>query len=491
MKASIFIGPSIELAEAKRLLPGAHFHGPAAQGDLLSAFDLDRPDIIGLIDGTFHQNLSVWHNEVLYLLSLGVSVFGASSMGALRAVETERFGTVGIGTIYRWYRDGVIVGDDEVALLHGEVDVGYRALSVPQVNVRASLERGVSEGRLEVDILDRVLAISKSIHYPERSVPTLLERCGSAEIPSSHLAAVQLALTTHYVDVKREDARELLTAISDVIEGRAERPKKVEFEFIRSSVFDNLYNLDRKVLMEEGAVTLQRVAEHYALYCTDFWKTRTAAIDRSIVLAFGMLLNLTVTEEEAVAERDLFLAARGLRSPDKILDWLHRNAFSEADLGEYVMQEVICRKLRRWALTARSMDRGCKRLLDELRAQGVFEHWAKDAVQHDSVVAAYVDQPEYEFAKTENPAVLADRHARHGGVEVRGDARLWAEDAGFYDVDALAAAIRRATVYDEVRERISRSVSALDGEGASLLDDLVRGQLDASTMQAPSVSGNS
>ena len=35
-------------------------------------------EIIGLIDGTFHQNLSVWHNEVCYVLSRGVAVFGAS-----------------------------------------------------------------------------------------------------------------------------------------------------------------------------------------------------------------------------------------------------------------------------------------------------------------------------------------------------------------------------------------------------------------------------
>jgi hypothetical protein len=49
----------------------------------------------------------------------GVHVFGAASMGALRAAEMHSLGMVGIGTIFQWYRDGKIVADDEVAVRHG------------------------------------------------------------------------------------------------------------------------------------------------------------------------------------------------------------------------------------------------------------------------------------------------------------------------------------------------------------------------------------
>ena len=48
----------------------------------------------------------------------GIQVLGASSMGALRAAELHGFGMIGYGTIFEWYRDGLIDGDDEVALWH-------------------------------------------------------------------------------------------------------------------------------------------------------------------------------------------------------------------------------------------------------------------------------------------------------------------------------------------------------------------------------------
>ena len=78
-------------AEARDLLPIAVFRPPAQQGDLLASVNQGGANVIGLIDGTFHQNLSVWHNEVCHLLSRGVIIYGASSMGALRAAETDCF----------------------------------------------------------------------------------------------------------------------------------------------------------------------------------------------------------------------------------------------------------------------------------------------------------------------------------------------------------------------------------------------------------------
>src|ERR1700733_13907783 len=122
MVVSIFLGPSLPISDARSLLADAVYHPPAEQGDLLATVARDGAEIIGLVDGTFHQNLSVWHNEICYLLSQGITIFGASSIGALRAVETARFGMIGVGQVYEWYRDGVITCDDEVALLHADAN---------------------------------------------------------------------------------------------------------------------------------------------------------------------------------------------------------------------------------------------------------------------------------------------------------------------------------------------------------------------------------
>ena len=55
------------------------------------------PDAIGIVDGFFHQQPSVWHREILYALSQGVPVFGGASMGALRAAELADYGMTGVG----------------------------------------------------------------------------------------------------------------------------------------------------------------------------------------------------------------------------------------------------------------------------------------------------------------------------------------------------------------------------------------------------------
>src|SRR5262249_43282458 len=270
MNVSVFLGPSMPLAEARDLLPGAVFRPPAQQGDLLACVNLDGANVVGLIDGTFHQNLSVWHNEVCYLLSRGVVIFGASSMGALRAAETDRFGMVGVGQIYRWYKDAFITGDDEVALLHGDEASGYPSLSLPLVNIRASVALAVSRKRMSDANAAQLIETARAIYYPDRQAETILQGCREARFTAAQVNAARRVLMEDYVDLKKADACEMLIAIRRLLDGIDPPPKSVPFKFARSSVFESLYNLDQRVLAEKGEVTLQEVAEYFALNSPDF-----------------------------------------------------------------------------------------------------------------------------------------------------------------------------------------------------------------------------
>lgn len=470
MIATVFLGPSMPIEEARRILPLAVFRPPAAQGDLLAAASHDGAEVIGLIDGTFHQNLSVWHNEVCYLLSRGITIYGASSMGALRAAETEKFGTVGIGRIYSWYRDGIITADDEVALLHGDQDSNFRPLSEPLVNIRATMQRVVSEGLLGKEFSDRVIEIARSLYYPDRLIPLILQRCREMGLPEEKVGTAERALTTNYVDLKRADAREMLLTIAHVLDGSLQRPKATPFEFARSSCFQTLYDLDRKVETEEGSISLQEIAEHVALHCVEFAELKRSALHRDIVLFLGRLLDVRVTPADIAAEREAFCAERNITSPEHLRQWLQRNACSEDDLSEYLAGEAVCHRLRRSALRARSFDRGCRSLLDELRIRGIFSHWAKEASEEVNIVTAYRDQPDYKYIWSEHPARLSERHAAHGKVHIMGDARVWAEDAGFEGVEQLADAIRRAVIFEDVRDRISRQLKVLEPAMMALYD---------------------
>ena len=173
MKLIVFLGPSLPWAEARKLAPGARLCAPARQGDVWRALQ-KRPRAIALIDGVFEAQPSVWHHELLDALDAGVAVFGAASMGALRAAELASFGMIGIGRIYRWLQEGVIQDDAEVALLHAGREQAFRALTLPLVNVRAAALEAQRQRLLTPLLARRLIESAGRIFYQERSWPAVL-----------------------------------------------------------------------------------------------------------------------------------------------------------------------------------------------------------------------------------------------------------------------------------------------------------------------------
>jgi hypothetical protein len=455
MKVCVFVGPSISLTEARAILPEAHFRPPAAQGDLLSCLRQDQPEVIGLIDGTFHQNLSVWHTEICYVLNQGVAVYGSSSMGAIRAVETEPFGMIGIGRVFEWYRDGLITADDEVALLHGLEDTGFCPLSVPLVNIRASLQQAVAQGWIDTEVRDYVTSVAQAIHYPQRQIAAILEKCDHTCITQEAFESVHRALTIGYVDVKREDARRLLRTIQKYRSAPPLSPP-VPFQFNHSGGFDGLYNIDRRVKRGDIEIPLQSIAEHVALYSPEFEELRASSLHQAICLFFAGLVEVSLTDQDVENARVRFLRDRALDTPDAIHDWLQQNDLSHSDFKDFIRQEAICAGLRRWILEIGQFDRGAKYLLDELRRRGIYSLWADRAAEETALADSYCELPEYASVRSQDPALLAQQHGQSTGVCITGDAAAWGEERGFENIVGLESALRRASVCQDVRNRIAR-----------------------------------
>src|SRR5690348_7830328 len=110
MKPVVFVGPTLSRHPVLASKAFA-WRPPATEGDVYRAA-MKRPEAIALIDGQFENVPSVWHKEILWALSQGIAVFGAASMGALRAAELDRFGMIGVGAVYEAFRDGRL-GDDD------------------------------------------------------------------------------------------------------------------------------------------------------------------------------------------------------------------------------------------------------------------------------------------------------------------------------------------------------------------------------------------
>ena len=225
MKAVIFAGPS--LPPRVRAAGPFEWHPPVRQGELYRVA-LERPAVIGIIDGYFETTPTVWHKEILWAMAQGIHVFGAASIGALRAAELDAFGMRGIGRIYEDFRDGVLTDDDEVAVLHGPAELGYPPVTEAMVNMRATLDAAVRDSVIAPPLAERLTTAAKALFYKERTWPTVLD----AAAVSDGAALTRLAawLPNGRVDQKRRDALTMLDFIAAHLAAESP-PLKVDYDF--------------------------------------------------------------------------------------------------------------------------------------------------------------------------------------------------------------------------------------------------------------------
>ena len=216
----VFVGPTLPRAEVEAALPRAEVARPVIAGDILAMMarpPRKRPTHFAIIDGTFERTAAVWHKEILYALEQGVAVFGAASMGALRAAELHAFGMVGVGKIEAAYRSGELTRDDEVAVAHAPEEFAYRQLSVALVNVRFGLRAALAKGRISQRVADHVFASASQMFYRERTWAALRDELDALSLPAAakkQLDALRAAWLAEPPDQKASDARALLKLLA-------------------------------------------------------------------------------------------------------------------------------------------------------------------------------------------------------------------------------------------------------------------------------------
>ena len=237
MRIIAFAGPSIA-RDRIEAVANLECRPPVSQGDVFRAAK-SSPDAIAIIDGYFEGVPSVWHKEILWALAQGIPVFGASSMGALRAAELHPFGMRGVGEIFEAFRDGIYEDDDEVAVVHAPAELNYRPLSLAMVNARATIRAAAEAGIISAETANTLTGIGKRIFYPHRDWPEILRRAGDETIDHVEIESFADWLPQGERDLKQQDAMRLLDVLAGLDQSGAARHEP-DFHFEWTVMWDRV-----------------------------------------------------------------------------------------------------------------------------------------------------------------------------------------------------------------------------------------------------------
>src|SRR6266851_4055190 len=315
MSAVIFTGPTLSAVDARMVLD-ADYRPPAAEGDVYRAAQ-GHPHLIGIIDGYFERIPAVWHKEILWAMSHGIHVFGAASMGALRAAELDAFGMEGIGAIFEAYRDGSLEDDDEVAVAHAGPEFGFRAVSEAMVDIRFTLGLALDAGALGAETYAALEAAAKALFYPNRNYAVILERAADLGAAEDELLRFREWLPTGRASLKRDDALAMLNAIGDRLASGLE-PKRVKYAFENTWMWESAWRLEGDVDEKEDWLRANDLDELRLAGLLDdearaAWIKSLAALDASGYIIDQLRVSGDYPRLMARArDKHLSLGARGL-----------------------------------------------------------------------------------------------------------------------------------------------------------------------------------
>ena len=342
---TVFLGPTLSHDEARTVLD-AEYLPPAGHGDVLRAA-LRRPRAIALIDGVFERVPAVWHKEILFALSEGIHVYGAASMGALRAAELHRFGMRGVGDVYDAYAEGVLEDDDEVAVAHADADYGFRAVSDSMVDIRATLEAAVAEGVAKERTATRLLARLKEAFYADRVLLGALDRHDDEH------ECLRVWLAAGWVRQKRDDALALLRTVgSDLAAGL--EPFRPTWTLQRTRYWEDARRaVEAAAALLPGAASAPTADEELEAVLDEVRldpDRYSVLLDRALLAALARhgaaSVGVDVSPWARQAALDHERRVQGLLEPEDVGAWLEERGLTDADLSGEARRLAVLRWAR-------------------------------------------------------------------------------------------------------------------------------------------------
>ncbi len=439
MSICIFTGPTLSASAVRSELADAHVFGPVAFGDVCRATST-RPRAIGIIDGYFDRIPAVWHKEILWAMSEGVRVFGASSMGALRAAELADFGMEGVGLIYDSLRRGEIEDDDEVAIVHASEEDGFVALSEAMVNIRATLLAAFNDSIISQPTVEILLTAAKRRFYAERRYTAILLDGAEQGADAGELEALRSWLPTGRVDQKRIDALALVRRIRGWL-AQGGPPMRANYRFEHSDAWEEasriaLADVDGSGLLglanDEAMVEELKLAGTFRA-ATDGAAARAAAIDQA------RRAGVRPDDGAIRAAADEMRRSRGLFTREAFERWRSAQNLDDANLPRFLENQA------RVAWARPLTDAAARtQLVDYLRLEGQYGKLAEHARAKAKKLAALGSHTvTLQDVRATEASLWEWYFGERLGRSVPDDLDRFARSAGFAGKDDMRAAVLR------------------------------------------------
>lgn len=302
----VFAGPTLTRAQIYALVPDVEICPPVAAGDLLR-IPLAPGDLVAIIDGFFYQSAAVRHKEILDLLKRGVHVWGAASMGALRAAELAPFGMRGFGRIFADYVSGEIDGDDEVTVLHAPEDMDYFNLTEALVNIKYACECAVRAGVILASTSHMIAHTAAALPFSERNYPHIFKLAVEQGLSQHEIDALQNFVRLERPNLKQCDALELIQALQTP----PSEPMCATFEWHETTYIHSWRREEQGIYVdEEHWVSGIDALTVYQLFCREYSYIHYHLLLESLVQIASRYLNMAVADEAPTTQVARYLAKR-------------------------------------------------------------------------------------------------------------------------------------------------------------------------------------
>jgi hypothetical protein len=432
----VYLGPSLPIAKAKAILPTAIYRPPAKQGDIVTDVVNLEPNRIILIDGCFDANLSVWHKELTFAIQFPhlKAIYGAASMGALRASELDWLGMIGIGKIYGWYRDLVTEDDAEVAVQYatreGPDGPLYYVNTVPLVNIRAGVEHYEREfpGEAVAEAAKQFLESMRNVFYMDRTQSLCAATWNEA-----------FGIYFPHIPQKAMDAEESLQNFSMYAPAPQQKPTPENL----SKFFQALYERDRRISINGTEIPQQHIDGYVLLHNPEWERICWDSSNQDLALMLCDHLSVSVSIADVERENVRFQLRSGIDTPEGFETFLSANGWSKHEYDRLIITNARIRKLQHSNTVSKMYRRNTQSIIDYLRTHQAFDYWALQAVEMEKRIKdSGVDDWLGVNLETSAFELLA-QHFEREGLTLNCNHEEYLLETGFSNVTELGVALAR------------------------------------------------